>query len=151
MDNKQQFFLVREDVLSESMLKVLQAKTLLERGKAESVTDAVKRVGLSRSAYYKYRDGIFPFHKIVKENIVTLLLHLEDRSGTLSLLLDIVAKAGCNVLTIHQTIPLQGRANVTLSIDTSSITIDFNDVIDRLLKLDAVDQVDIIGSGGYNK
>lgn len=151
MTNNQQFFLVREDVLSESMLKVLQVKTLIERGKAESVTEAVKKVGLSRSAFYKYRDGIFPFHKIVEENIVTLLLHLEDRAGTLTELLDIVAKAGCNVLTIHQTIPLQGRANVTLSIETSTIIIDFNKIIEKLGNLEAVDQVDIIGSGGYNK
>ncbi|MBM7644708.1 chorismate mutase [Scopulibacillus daqui] len=148
MKKSQQFFLVREDVLSESMLKVLKAKTLLERGKAENVTEAVKKVGLSRSAFYKYRDGIFPFHKVVKENIVTLLFHLEDQRGTLTRLLDIVAKAGCNVLTIHQTIPLQGRANVTLSIDTSGMVIDVNQLLDSFKKLDAVDQVDMIGSGG---
>ncbi|MFC7393203.1 ACT domain-containing protein [Scopulibacillus cellulosilyticus] len=148
MKRSQQFFLVREDVLSESMLKVLKAKTLLERGKAENVTEAVKKVGLSRSAFYKYRDGIFPFHKVVKENIVTLLFHLEDRRGTLTKLLDIVAKAGCNVLTIHQTIPLQGRANVTLSIDTSGMVIDINQLLDNFKKLEAVDQVDMIGSGG---
>lgn len=148
MKKSQQFFLVREDVLSESMLKVLKAKTLLERGKAENVTEAVKKVGLSRSAFYKYHDGIFPFHKVVKENIVTLLFHLEDQRGTLTRLLDIVAKAGCNVLTIHQTIPLQGRANVTLSIDTSGMVIDVNQLLDSFKKLDAVDQVDMIGSGG---
>src|SRR3954454_21290645 len=115
-DNKK-FYLVREDVLPEAMKKTLDAKEMIERGRAESVWDAVQRVDLSRSAFYKYRDTVFPFHTVVKERIITLFFHLEDRSGTLSQLLTIVAAAGCNVLTIHQTIPIQGRANVTLSLN----------------------------------
>ncbi|MTT32422.1 ACT domain-containing protein [Terrilactibacillus sp. BCM23-1] len=151
MKEKQQFYLVREDVLSESMQKVLQVKQLIERKQAENVTEAVKMVGLSRSAYYKYRDGIFPFHQIMKENIVTLLIHLEDQKGSLTQLLEVVAKAGCNILTIHQTIPLQGSANVTLSLDTSAVVWNFNQFIEELKNLDSVDQVNIIGTGGYNK
>jgi len=151
MKDKQQFFLVREDVLSESMAKVLEAKRLLDRGKVESVTEAVKRVGLSRSAFYKYRDGIFPFHQIVKENIVTLLIHLEDRIGMLTKLLDIISKAGCNVLTIHQTIPLQGQANVTVSLDMNGLAIRVEELLDQLRELENVDQVLIIGTGGYNR
>ena len=73
---------------------------------------------MSRSAFYKYRDAVFPFYTMVKEQIITLFFHLEDRSGTLSHLLQVVAESGCNVLSIHQTIPLQGRANVTLSVST---------------------------------
>lgn len=148
MKKREQFYLVREDVLSESMQKVLQAKELLDRGKAENVTEAVKHVGLSRSAFYKYRDGVFPFHKVVKEKIITLFFHLEDHSGTLSRLLEVVANAGSNVLTIHQTIPLQGRANVSLSIDIGTLTMDINDMLERLRQLDAVEKVEIIGTGG---
>jgi len=143
----QQFYLIREDVLPEAMRKTLEAKLLIERGKADSVADAVQMVDLSRSAYYKYRDTVFPFHTVVKERIISLFFHLEDRSGTLSHLLSVVASSGCNVLTIHQTIPLQGRANVTLSLDTSAIRIELNELLRHLRSLEFVEKVDILGSG----
>ncbi|HLO26190.1 MAG TPA: ACT domain-containing protein, partial [Geobacteraceae bacterium] len=92
MDNvDKKFYLVREDVLPEAMKKTIDVKDMLERGKAESVADAVQKVDLSRSAYYKYRDTVFPFSTITKEKLITLFFHLEDRSGTLSKLLGVVA------------------------------------------------------------
>jgi chorismate mutase len=142
-----QFYLVREDVLPEAMKKTLDAKLLIERGKAESVADAVQAVDLSRSAFYKYRDTVFPFHTVVKQRIISLFFHIEDRSGTLSHLLSTVASSGCNVLTIHQTIPLQGRANVTLSLDTASMNVELNEMLRRLKSLEFVDKVDVLGSG----
>ena len=120
---------------------------MLERGKAESVWEAVHRVDLSRSAFYKYRDTVFPFSSIKQERLVTLFFHLEDRSGTLSQLLNIVASSGCNVLTIHQTIPLQGRANVTLSLNTSDIRMDIEEFLAELRKLEFVDKVEVLGTG----
>ena len=141
------FYLVREDVLPEAMQKTLDAKELIQRGKAESVWEAVQKVDLSRSAFYKYRDTVFPFHTIVKEKIITLFFHLEDRSGTLSNLLAIVANSGCNVLTIHQTIPIQGRANVTLSLNVSSMNTDLDGLLSDLKKLEFVDKVEVLGSG----
>jgi len=147
LKKREQFYLVREDVLPEAMEKVLQAKALLEQGKADTVFEAVQAVDLSRSAFYKYRDGIFPFHKVVKEQIITLFFHLEDHSGTLSKLLSEVATANCNILTIHQSIPLQGKANVSLSIDISAINKEIDDVIDQLRKLPEVLRVELIGSG----
>ena len=141
------FYLVREDVLPEAMQKTLDAKELIQRGKADSVWEAVKKVDLSRSAFYKYRDTVFPFHTVVKEKIITLFFHLEDRSGTLSKLLSIVAESGCNVLTIHQTIPIQGRANVTLSLNVSSMTMEIDGLLSSLKKLEFVDKVEVLGSG----
>lgn len=141
------FYLVREDVLPEAMQKTLQAKEMIERGKALSVWDAVNRVGLSRSAFYKYRDTVYPFHSVVKEKIITLFFHLEDRSGTLSELLSTVASSGCNVLTIHQSIPIQGRANVTLSLNTGEMHMDMNEFLNRLKRLEFVDKVEVLGSG----
>ncbi|MGG4491711.1 ACT domain-containing protein [Metabacillus idriensis] len=141
------FFLVREDILPEAMRKTLEVKKLIERKKADSVAEAVQRVDMSRSAYYKYRDAVFPFHTMVNERIITLFFHLEDRSGTLSQLLAVVATAGCNVLTIHQTIPLQGRANVTLSLNTNGMKEDINSVMARLKRLEFVEKVEILGSG----
>ncbi|WP_071460259.1 ACT domain-containing protein [Bacillus massilinigeriensis] len=143
----QKFYLVREDVLPEAMKKTLEAKEMIERKKAESVWDAVQRVDLSRSAFYKYRDTVFPFHTIVKERIISLFFHLEDRSGTLSKLLAMVASSGCNVLTIHQTIPLQGRANVTLSLNVTEMNMSMDELLAQLRKLEFVDKVDVLGSG----
>ncbi|MFP7299816.1 ACT domain-containing protein [Neobacillus niacini] len=141
------FYLIREDVLPEAMKKTLDVKEMLERGKAESIWDAVQQVDLSRSAYYKYRDTVFPFSTVVKERLVTLFFHLEDRSGTLSKLLGVVAASGCNVLTIHQTIPLQGRANVTLSLNTTDISTDIDELLSELRKLEFVEKVEVLGTG----
>jgi chorismate mutase len=141
------FYLVREDVLPDAMRKTLEVKKLLDRKKADSVADAVQQADLSRSAFYKYRDAVFPFYTMVKEQIITLFFHLEDRSGALSRLLQIVADSGCNVLSIHQTIPLQGRANVTLSISTAGMADDINTVMNQLRKLEFVEKVEILGSG----
>ncbi|MEH7093867.1 ACT domain-containing protein [Neobacillus vireti] len=148
MDNfDKKFYLVREDVLPEAMKKTLEVKEMLDRGKAESIADAVLKVDLSRSAFYKYRDTVFPFSTIQKEKIISLFFHLEDRSGTLSNLLSVVAGSGCNVLTIHQTIPLQGRANVTLSLNTSNIITKLDELLTELRKLEFVEKVEVLGTG----
>lgn len=127
--------------------KRLKSKSFSIAKKADSVADAVQKADLSRSAFYKYRDAVFPFYTMVKEQIITLFFHLEDRSGALSRLLQIVADSGCNVLSIHQTIPLQGRANVTLSISTAGMADDINTVMNQLRKLEFVEKVEILGSG----
>ncbi|MEH7106613.1 MULTISPECIES: ACT domain-containing protein [Bacillaceae] len=148
MDNfEKKFYLVREDVLPEAMKKTIEAKDMLERGKAESIGDAVQKVDLSRSAFYKYRDTVYPFSTISKESIVSLFFHLEDRSGTLSKLLSVVATSGCNVLTIHQTIPLQGRANVTLSLNTSGMIHEMDQLLNELRRLEFIEKVEVLGTG----
>lgn len=141
------FYLIREDVLPEAMKKTIEVKDMLDRGKAESIADAVQQVDLSRSAFYKYRDTVFPFSTIKKERLVSLFFHLEDRSGTLSKLLSVVAASGCNVLTIHQTIPLQGRANVTLSLNTANMTDEIDELLTELRKLEFVEKVEVLGTG----
>lgn len=147
MKTDKKFYLVREDVLPEAMKKTLEAKEMIERGKAESVWEAVHRVELSRSAFYKYRDTVFPFSTIKNEQLITLFFHLDDRSGTLSQLLKVVASSGCNILTIHQTIPLQGRANVTLSLNMSDILMEIDDFLSELRKMEFVEKVEVLGTG----
>ncbi|WP_246125578.1 ACT domain-containing protein [Alkalicoccus halolimnae] len=134
-------------MLSEAMLKTVEAKRLLESESAQTINDAVNTVELSRSAFYKYKDGIFPFHTMVKEKIITLTIHLEDQSGSLSRLLSMVAQTGANVLTINQTIPLQGKATITLTIETAAMTSDVTGLLDQMQQLDAVRKVEIVGSG----
>ena len=142
-----QFYLVREDMLPESMLKTVEAKQLLDSGECEKINTAVKKVNLSRSAFYKYKDGIFPFHTMVKEKIITLSIYLEDRSGALSKVLSIIANSGANVLTINQTIPLQGRAMITLSIETAAMDANVSVLLNKVKQLDHVIKVELIGSG----
>ncbi|MFA9557198.1 ACT domain-containing protein [Evansella sp. AB-rgal1] len=134
-------------MLPEAMLKTVEAKQLLESGKCEKINVAVQQVDLSRSAFYKYKDGIFPFHTMVKEKIITLSIHLEDRSGTLSKLLSLIAQTGANVLTINQTIPLQGRATITLSIETAAMNDNVTILLKKIEQLDSVVKVELIGSG----
>ncbi|MBM7572041.1 ACT domain-containing protein [Aquibacillus albus] len=143
----EKFYLIRSDFLSESMRKTIEAKELLERGKVDSIAEAVKQLNLSRSAFYKYRDAVFPFQKMVKEKMITLFFHLEDRTGTLSKLLATVAGAGGNILTIHQTIPLQGKANVTISLNTAGMAISIDTLLQELTQLDFVDKVEILSTG----
>lgn len=148
MSNEEKnFYLVREDVLSDSMLKTLKAKLLLESGAADSVREAIDQVGVSRSAFYKYRDTILPFHTMIIEQIFTLSIHLEDRSGALSNVLSTVASLGCNILTINQTIPLQGYATVILTMEIGEADLQLNSLIDKIKQMDAVNNAEIIGSG----
>src|SRR5699024_7285457 len=141
------FYLVRGDFLPEAMRKTLEVKEALEMGKSSSIYEAVKKVDLSRSAFYKYRDAVFPLQSIQHTQITTLFFHLEDQSGTLSKLLDTVAKAGGNILTIHQTIPIHGKANVTLSLDVEHLKIDLDDLIINLKNQSHIERVDILSSG----
>ncbi|WP_112181478.1 MULTISPECIES: ACT domain-containing protein [Paraliobacillus] len=147
VENEGKFYLIRGDFLPESMRKTLEAKELIERGKVESVFEAVKQVGISRSAFYKYRDAVYPFQAMLEERIITLSFHLEDRAGTLSNLLTTVSGVGGNILTIHQTIPIQGKANVTISLNTESLEIGIEDLLEQLQQLEFIDKVEILGSG----
>ncbi|GEN33055.1 MULTISPECIES: ACT domain-containing protein [Aneurinibacillus] len=141
------FYLIRADILPESISKTIEAKKLLDSGEVETVNEAVERVGLSRSAYYKYKDSIFPFNSMTREVIITVSLNLEHRAGILSQVLKFVAERGGNILTINQTIPLQGMANVALSIDTGQLSLSTTDFLDELNALEGVKRAVIVGRG----
>lgn len=147
MTTRKSFYLVREDMLTDAMEKTLAAKELLQSGKVKKINEAVNQVGLSRSAFYKYKDGIFPFNTMVREKIITLSIILVDRSGSLSQLLGKIAETGANVLTINQTIPLQGRAHMTVSIDMTPMKLDLDELMDWLEGLESVKKVELVGTG----
>lgn len=146
-EKKETFYLVREDFLPEGMKKTLEAKKLLDTHKVDSIHEATRQIGVSRSVFYKYRDAVYPFQHMVKEQMLTLFFHLEDHTGALSFLLSKVAKAGCNILTIHQTIPIQGKANVTLSLNTTGMVTDIDQLLHDLKQMEFVNQVEILSSG----
>lgn len=145
LDKSKKFYMVSKDILPEAILKTAFVKEILANGEAQTVNEAVDRVGLSRSAFYKYRDGIFPFHQASKEKIVTVSLILDHRPGILSNVLNAVAYMKGNVLTINQGIPLQNVANVSLSIDTLEVLGDIEELIQKLREMNGVKKVELIG------
>ncbi|WP_334076008.1 MULTISPECIES: ACT domain-containing protein [Paenibacillus] len=144
---KERYYLVREDILPEAIIKTLQVKQLLAVGDAKTVHEAVAQVGLSRSAFYKYKDGIHLLNQIERESIVTVSFDLEHRSGILSKVLAQIAGAGGNLLTINQSIPLQGRANVVISVETSRMTEDLDTMMEMLQSIPGVKKTQIVGQG----
>ncbi|MEE0595283.1 MAG: ACT domain-containing protein [Agathobacter sp.] len=124
MSEKTSFFVLKEKAVPEVLLKVVEAKRLLDSGKMTSVQDATEVVGISRSSFYKYKDDIFPFHENAKGKTVTMVIQLDDEPGILSLVLKTIADFHANVLTIHQSIPVNGIASLSLSIDVFPATGD---------------------------
>ncbi|WP_213412983.1 ACT domain-containing protein [Xylanibacillus composti] len=141
------YYLVREDMLPEGVLKTVRAKQLLATGEAKTVYEAVERAGLSRSAFYKYKDGVHELNRHEQSRLATVSMELHHRSGVLSNVLLMIAAWQGNVLTIHQTIPLQGMANVVVTIDTSGMKESLGRLLEELRRLDGVKQADWIGHG----
>lgn len=141
------YYLVREDLLPEAMVKTAQAKHLLARGAVTSVLHATRMVGLSRSAFYKYKDGVFWYDAMHGERIYVLSMNLDHQRGVLSQVLGVLAELGANILTIHQTIPLQEVANVTISLELSSDVGDEEMLLARLRTIHGVSRLEIVGRG----
>ena len=128
MSDKTTYFVLKEKAVPEVLQKVVEAKRLLESGRCASVQEATERVGISRSSFYKYKDDIFPFHDNVRGKTITMVIQLEDEPGILSEILQTVARYHANILTIHQSIPVNGVASLTLSVDVLSDTGDVSDM-----------------------
>jgi chorismate mutase len=139
------FYLVSKEILPEAIIKTVQVKELLQRGEAFTVNEAVEKVGLSRSAFYKYRDGVLPLYQVGKEKIITISLILEHRTGVLSDVLNAVAELNGNVLTINQGLPLQNVAQATLSVDIREMQDDIAVLLTKLHCLNGVKKVEIVG------
>ncbi|WP_088226624.1 ACT domain-containing protein [Desulfosporosinus sp. FKB] len=139
------FLIVSKDILPEAILKTAKAKELLVKGDVYTINEAVERVGLSRSAYYKYKDGVFPFYEASREKILTISLILENKAGVLSHVLNFIASLKGNVLTINQGIPLQGIANVSISLETAGMDDIPENLLNGLGKITGVRKIEIIG------
>lgn len=145
MGQKSVFFLVREEILPEAIKKTIKVKDMLKRGEARTINEAVEKMELSRSAYYKYKDYVFPFYEASKEKIVTLALLLEHKQGVLSRVLNTIANERGSVLTINQGIPLQGVANATISIETAELVIDLEALLDKVRMVEGVKRLEVLG------
>ena len=132
MPEKTKYFVVREKAVPEVLLKVVEAKRLLDTKRAETVQEAADQVGISRSSFYKYKDDIFPFRDNVKGKTLTFVLQIEDEPGFLSEILNVIAEYNANILTTHQSIPIHGVATLTLSVEVLADTGDISNMIDTI-------------------
>ena len=126
------YFIVKQRALPEVLLKVVEEKRLIESEKALSVAEATEQVGISRSSYYKYKDDIFRFHENSQGTTITVTFNMDDEPGLLSDVLKLIADFGGNILTIHQSIPINGIASLTLSIQILESTGDVSLMIENM-------------------
>lgn len=144
MEQSTGYFVVKQKALPEVLLKVVEAKRLIESERAVSVQEATERVGISRSSFYKYKDDIFPFHDTAAGRTITLTFQMDDEPGLLSDVLKIIATFGANILTIHQSIPINGVASLTISVQILPTTADVSLMVDEMEKQKGVHYVKII-------
>ena len=144
MGETTKYFVVKQKAIPEVMLKVVEAKRLLESEKVLTIQEAVDAVGISRSSFYKYKDDIFPFHDNSQGTTITLTFQMDDEPGILSDVLKIIAEYRANILTIHQSIPINGIASLTLSIQVLQTTGDISRMIEQLEGQPSVHHVKIL-------
>lgn len=144
MEVKTKYYLVAAEVLPDIFLKVAEANRLLRAGEVSTAGEAARTVGISRSAYYKYRDAVQPFTDLKTERIVTFYALLKNRAGVLSNLLRVFAASRANILTINQSIPTDGCAAVTVAAETSGMPEPLETLITAASELDGVVRFEIL-------
>lgn len=143
MSEENKYYLIKQRAVPEVLLKVLETKRLLESERALTIQEATERVGLGRSSFYKYKDDIFPFHENVKGKTLTFVLQMNDEPGILSQVLKVIATYHGNILTIHQTIPINGVASLTLSVEIPTEG-DISGMIEELEKQSGIHYVKVL-------
>ena len=138
------YYVVKEEAVPEVLLKVVEAKKLLDTGKVHTVNEAADQVGISRSSFYKYKEDIFEFHEHSQGTTITLTFQMEDEPGLLSDVLKIIAEFGANILTIHQSIPINGVASLSLSMQVLPTTGNVSEMLETMEKHKGVRNVKIL-------
>ncbi len=144
MAKQPKYYIIEASALPEIFLKVAEAKRMLSTGEASTVNEATKRMGISRSAFYKYRHAILPFQNMMKGRIITFQLMLHDEPGVLSALLLVFAKEKANVLTINSIIPTNGHALVTISAELTDVAVSLEELLAELGSTPGVIKAEII-------
>ena len=144
MSKESKYYIVEASALPEVFLKVVEAKRLLDTGKVTTVNEATRITGISRSAFYKYRDVVMPFQNMMTGRIITLQLLLHDAPGILSSLLNDFAENQVNILTINSIVPTNGCAVVTISAETMHMTMPLEELIQQLRQNEGVIKAEIL-------
>ena len=146
MEQSPKYYVVEASALPEIFQKVAEAKRMLETGETDKVNVAAQAVGISRSAFYKYRDAVRPFNDMKTGRIITFYTMLKNNPGVLSNVLSIFAGSGANIQTINQSIPTNGCAAVTISAETSEMQESIEEMMARALALEGVVRFDILAA-----
>ncbi|PKK39961.1 ACT domain-containing protein [Clostridiaceae bacterium JG1575] len=141
---KDQFFIVNGTVLPEIFGKIIEVKTLLATKKVKDITEGVKRVGISRSVFYKYKDNVFLLSEMSKGRKASLTVLVDHKPGALSSVLDMMAANHANILTINQGVPINDAAFVTLTVDISEMPMDIKDLIRDMLEKEYILRAEIL-------
>ena len=144
MARKIKYYLVAAEALPEIFIRVAEAKRMMQTGEADTVGDATKKAGISRSAFYKYRDAVLPFQSMMTGRIITFQLLLHDEQGLLSEILGVFADAGANISTINSIVPTNGTAVVTISAETIDLTMTLEELMNRLSAIQGVLKADVL-------
>lgn len=144
MHDKDKYFIVKKKALPDVLIRVVEVNRILESDKSMTVQDAADEVGISRSSYYKYKEDIVPFHDTAKGKTITFMLQMIDQPGLLSLVLNEIAKNGANVLTINQSIPINGIAPVTISVEILPTTVDVMVMLDAIESIGGIHSLKIL-------
>lgn len=139
------YYVVKKKAVPEVLLKVVETKRLLASERAMTVQEAAEKIGISRSSFYKYKDDIFPFHENEKGQTITLVIQMNDMPGLLAEILQKVAEYRANILTIHQSIPLNGVATLTLSVEILSTTGNLSEMVNGIENNEGVHYLKIVG------
>ena len=132
------FYLVRKRAVPETLLKVVEVNRLLSAGKVKTIQEAVDRVGISRSSYYKFKNDIEEFHSSMAGMTLTLSMEISDETGILSDILREIADFGANILTIHQSIPIGGMASVSISMQVLKSSENVSGLLENLERLSGI-------------
>ena len=143
--DKTKYYVVKKKALPEVLLKVVEVKRLLDADEDLSVQEATEKVGISRSSFYKYKDDILPFHSNEKGQTITLMIQAEDRPGVLANVLQTIARYDANILTIHQSIPINGIATLSLSMEVLQMTGNLSEMVEELEEHNGVQYLKILG------
>ena len=143
-EEKTKYYVIKEKAVPEVLLKVIEAKRLMDMQEL-TVQQATEKAGISRSSFYKYKDDIFPFLDDAKGKTVTFVLQMEDEPGLLSTVLNTIAEFGANILTIHQTIPINGVASLTLSVEVLPTAGDASAMIEKIEEQQGIRYLKILG------
>lgn len=138
------YYVIKKKAVPEVLLKVLEVQKLLDSKKALSILEAAEMVGISRSSYYKYKDDIFPFYAGKKGKNITFVIEVNDQPGVMAAILQVFAVYNANILTIHQSIPINGKGLLTVSVDIAAGETDVSAMIQDVEKIQDVSYVKII-------
>lgn len=144
MSTQPKYFIVDAQALPEIFLKVVEAKRLLDTGEVHTVNQAANQVGISRSAFYKYKDMVRPFHDMLNGRIVNFQILLKNEPGVLSGVLNAFAQCGANILTINQSIPAGGCALVHIGAETSALKMPLERLLERSQTVSGVVRCEIL-------